>query len=165
MDQLREPGDRLPSLGSRGQGWVVLQVIGLAGVVVGLLDAGAWSGAVWRWTALLGGGLAGAGLVLAAVALLHLGSSLTPNPRPKDDATLVEHGVYARARHPIYGGLLLGATGLSLLAASPSSLLATAATAAVLVLKSLREEAWLVRRYDGYRAYRRRTRRFLPWLL
>lgn len=164
MNEALEPGDRLPSLGPRGQGWVALQFLGLAAVLAGLLDQGAWSGAARLATGVLGGALAAAGLLLAVAAVLRLGENLTANPHPKDGASLVEQGIYARVRHPIYGGLLLGCTGLALLAASPASLAATAATAAVLVLKSLREEAWLVRRYPGYPAYRRRTRRFVPWL-
>jgi protein-S-isoprenylcysteine O-methyltransferase Ste14 len=31
-------------------------------------------------------------------------------------------------------------------------------------LKSRREELWLVDQFDGYAAYRRRTRRLLPWI-
>ena len=31
-------------------------------------------------------------------------------------------------------------------------------------LKSRREEAWLQERFDGYAAYRARTRRLIPWV-
>ena len=32
------------------------------------------------------------------------------------------------------------------------------------VLKSTREEAWLMGRFAGYAEYRTRTRRFIPWI-
>jgi protein-S-isoprenylcysteine O-methyltransferase Ste14 len=31
-------------------------------------------------------------------------------------------------------------------------------------LKSMREEVWLEERFPGYATYRRRTRRFIPWI-
>lgn len=161
---MTEPGDRLPALGPKGQGWVVLQFAGLFAVLAGLAGAGAWRGAAWAASAAVGGALALAGAALCGAGLVHLGGSLTANPKPHHRAVLVERGVYARIRHPIYGGLLLGCVGVSLIAASWASLAATAYVAVVLWLKSMREEAWLVRRYDGYAAYRARTGRFFPAL-
>jgi protein-S-isoprenylcysteine O-methyltransferase Ste14 len=107
---------------------------------------------------ILGGGL------LAVRGLLDLGRNLTPTPRPKDDAELVEHGAYARVRHPVYGGLIVGAVGWGLVSASLVTLVLAALLAVVLDLKSRREEAWLRDRYPGYAAYAGRTRRLLPWL-
>ena len=48
-----------------------------------------------------------AGLSLSLAGSRALGSALTPFPRPRDDAAFREDGVYALARHPIYGGVLL----------------------------------------------------------
>src|SRR5207248_6516276 len=93
------------------------------------------------------------------------GSSVTPLPRPRDLSTLRSTGIYARARHPVYGGLLVAALGLSL-HRSPLVLAPTAVLAFVFWLKSIREEAWLAERYQDYPAYRRATpRRFIPWIL
>lgn len=68
-----------------------------------------------------------------------------------------EHGAYRLVRHPIYGGAILVATGW-LMAGTPLALVPTALLVALLEMKSWRKEAWLVDRYTGYEAYRRRVR-------
>jgi len=108
-------------------------------------------------------GIAG-GILLVVRGGLDLGRALTPVPRPRDDASLVSTGVYALARHPIYGGLILGSLGWSLLQASAMALGLSALLAVVLWLKSEREEAWLSERYPDYATYRRGTKRFIPWI-
>jgi protein-S-isoprenylcysteine O-methyltransferase Ste14 len=158
-----ELGARLPKLGPKGEGWVVLQFVMLA-LVWGGLRFHAWAGLSGQVTFVIGDILVILGAVLLAAALLRLGPSLTPNPYPKAEAKLVERGIYAWVRHPIYGGLILGCLGASLARASFASLIATGAVAVVLTLKSLREEAWLVVRYEGYADYRKRTKRFFPGL-
>jgi protein-S-isoprenylcysteine O-methyltransferase Ste14 len=155
----------LPSLGPRGEGWVVLQIVLLAVVIIaGLASDGAWTGPLESLTSPLGLALLLAGGLLAGRGILDLGRNLTPVPRPREDARLVDTGAYALVRHPLYGGLALGALGWSLLVASPLSLLLAAVLAIVLDLKSRREEAWLRERYPGYLAYMARTRRLIPWL-
>jgi len=155
----------LPSLGPRGEGWVVLQIVLLAVVIIaGLASDGAWTGPLASLTSPLGLALLLAGGLLAGRGILDLGRNLTPVPRPREDARLVDTGAYALVRHPLYGGLALGALGWSLLVASPLSLLLVAVLAIVLDLKSRREEAWLRERYPGYLAYMARTRRLIPWL-
>ena len=104
------------------------------------------------------------GGVAVMAGLRDLGPSLTPMPRPRVGATLVEDGVYAVIRHPIYAGLIVGGLGWS---AVTRSLPATAVALLLGIyfdLKSRREEAWLTDHYPGYDAYRRRTRRFVPWI-
>lgn len=152
---------RVPPLGRRGEGWVVLQNVLLAAVVA----AGLLSGGLPAWTRVPGLVLLAAGLVLAALALRGLGESLSPFPRPRRRATLKSRGVYARARHPVYGGLVLAALGWSLALRSVAALALAAALAVVLDLKSRLEEQWLAERFEGYGEYRRRVRRrLLPFL-
>ena len=155
---------RLPSLGPRGEGWVVIQVVLLAAVAA----AGWWLGPDWSDPFRFGAVLAGimvfaAGAILVVRGLMDLGSALTPLPHPRDDAELVETGVYGLARHPIYGGLIVGAVGWSLIQASLAGLAGSALLLAFFTLKSSREEVWLMERFPGYAAYRTRTRRFIPW--
>jgi protein-S-isoprenylcysteine O-methyltransferase Ste14 len=155
---------RLPSLGPRGEGWVLLQalllpLVALAGVVSG----GAWVGPLASLSALVGLALMLGGAVLLGRGLLDLGRNLTPVPRPRDDAQLVETGIYALVRHPIYGGIIVTAFGWGAVAASPLTLLLAGAVAVFFDLKSRREEAWLTTHYAGYRTYMSRTRRFIPW--
>jgi protein-S-isoprenylcysteine O-methyltransferase Ste14 len=124
----------------------------------------AWGGpAAWL------GAAAGVALAVAAVALIgrgfrDLGRNLTATPRPREGSELVDTGIYARVRHPIYGGLVIGALGWSLMQASLLALPFVVALAIVLDLKSRREEAWLRERFAGYEAYTARTRRMIPWL-
>jgi protein-S-isoprenylcysteine O-methyltransferase Ste14 len=160
----------VPALGPRGVGWVLLQgillvLVGAAGLRAlagadGLLGA-AWSGPGRVVTSAAAVGVMGAGAVQAWRGVRDLGASLTPLPHPRDDARLVETGIYGSVRHPIYGGLILLGVGWALFAASPLAL----ALALVLVpffwLKSSVEEHWLRERFPAYDDYRRRTRRFI----
>jgi protein-S-isoprenylcysteine O-methyltransferase Ste14 len=106
-----------------------------------------------------------AGAALVALSFVTLGSALTPLPRPKESGALVRHGVYARARHPIYGGVLLISLGWSV-AFAPWGIAPTIALALLFALKAHREEEWLAERYPDYAEYRRRTpKRFLPFVV
>jgi len=109
--------------------------------------------------------LMGAGALLLGRGLLDLGGNLTPVPRPRADAQLVVSGVYAHARHPIYGGLMLTALGWGVAMASPIALALAVVLAFFFGLKSRREEAWLMERFEGYAAYMEQTKRFVPYLL
>jgi protein-S-isoprenylcysteine O-methyltransferase Ste14 len=155
----------LPSLGPRGEGWVVLQFALLALVALaGLATGEAWNGLPATLSTFGGLGLVGVGAVLVGKGLLDLGRNLTPVPRPRDDAELVATGSYATVRHPIYGGLIAIAFGWGLAAASPITLLLAVVLAVFFELKSRREEAWLSERYADYAAYMQQTRRFFPGL-
>lgn len=158
---------RLPALGPRGEGWVAIQVVIFAWIGgTGLLLRGVMPAELETVASLAGLVLIGAGgvLALSAIVALQGNDALTAVPRPRDEARLVEQGAYGLVRHPIYGGLILGGLGWSLVCGSP---LAFAGTIVLLVffdLKRRREEAWLVERFPGYAAYRARTRRLIPWI-
>lgn len=159
------PDPHLPDLGPRGEGWVAGQFILIGLLVVlgmpGLRTLGSDRVIGWMWFFLGAGALAiGAGLVLRA--FVDLGPSMTALPRPRPDGRLVESGIYARLRHPIYAGLILGSLGWSAFTNSLASLVVTLVLAAFLDAKARREEAWLIDRYPPYAAYRLRTKRFLP---
>jgi protein-S-isoprenylcysteine O-methyltransferase Ste14 len=104
------------------------------------------------------------GLSLALAAGFRLGRNLTPLPVPVVGGRLVTSGVYARARHPIYGGLLAFALGWSALHGSLGTLAATAALWTLFEVKSRFEERALLGRYPEYARYRAGTRRFVPWV-
>lgn len=154
----------LPDLGRRGEGWFVLQVVLFGAIAVSGAADPAWSG--WQAAVVMAAGiiLMGCGGVLSLRGLLDLRESLTPFPKPLDNARLVETGAYRLVRHPIYGGLILGAVGWGLLRGSPLTLLGAMALAVFFDLKSRREESWLSESYADYPAYRSRTRRLLPWI-
>lgn len=113
---------------------------------------------------MLGLAVAAAGGLLGWAGIRALGSSLTPFPHPADGTTLRQGGIYRRARHPIYGALLLVGLGFAGIT-SPWALVAWTVLLAVLLAKSAREERWLEERYEGYASYRARVRRrFVPFV-
>jgi protein-S-isoprenylcysteine O-methyltransferase Ste14 len=156
--------NNLPSLGPRGEGWVVIQLV-LLGAIVAAGSAGpALGGAVRLVVGVLGLALMGAGGLLALRGVVDLRSALTPLPHPRPGAELVDRGSYALVRHPIYGGIVIGSTGYALLTASPLALVGAFALLGFFRLKSAREEAWLREHYPDYAEYAARTRRMLPGL-
>jgi protein-S-isoprenylcysteine O-methyltransferase Ste14 len=154
----------IPTLGSRGQGWVAVQLAALAGIGLAGFGRG-WPSAWAPWTFAAGAALATAGAVLALGGVKALGSSLTAMPKPRPGAPLRASGVYARARHPIYGGLLLIGVGFAGMT-SPWGLVPWAALVAILLAKSGLEERWLLEHDPGYADYRARVRRrFVPFVI
>jgi protein-S-isoprenylcysteine O-methyltransferase Ste14 len=166
-DGATAPGSRrrLPDLGPRGEGWVIGQFALLALLVVVSLPQvpTLWPASGIGWARLSAGLVAIAvGGWLAVRAFTDLGESLTPMPRPRADGRLVESGIYARLRHPIYAGLMLAGIGWSVLTASLPALIVALLLAAFLDAKARREEEWLLDHYPGYADYRRRSKRFVP---
>jgi protein-S-isoprenylcysteine O-methyltransferase Ste14 len=156
---------RVPDLGRQGQGWVVLQLIVIALIALAGVPASAVGGVAGTILVVIGSALIVAGGVMAFLGVQALGSSFSPNPRPVDRGELVETGIYASVRHPIYGGVLLGALGWGVLNGSLLAVVLTGLLLLVFTLKSIREEAWLVDRYPAYRDYASRTGRFFPRLI
>jgi len=143
---------------------VAIQGILLVAVASAGLLGPVWDGGSRVVTSVGGGLLVALGFVLAVRGTRDLHDALTPLPYPRADAELVETGVYRLVRHPIYGGLVIAATGWGLLTASPAALVGAAVLLGFFELKSRREEAWLERRFPRYEAYRARTRRLIPWI-
>ena len=130
---------RLPPLGSRGEGWVLLQLVLLAlAFVAGLagLAAPSWGEPLRLGTALVGIALIAGGALLAIRGIRDLGGNLTALPHPKADARLVEDGIYRMVRHPIYGGVMLSAAGWGLLTASLPALVVGLVLVGFFALKS-----------------------------
>ncbi len=155
--------NHLPSLGPRGEGWLLLQIVFMGAVVI----AGVVVGAHWTGAPRFAASVAGGALILAGVALGYLGikdldRSMSPLPRPRETAVLIQDGIYKRLRHPIYAALILLALGWGLLTASLLALGLALALALLLDLKARREEVWLRARYPGYADYAQHTRRFVP---
>ena len=109
-----------------------------------------------------------AGLLLVYRAAADLKDNLSPWPEPADpDAgcgSLVDTGVYAYVRHPMYSGLLSGMVGLGLCTESATRLFLAGMLFLVLDAKADYEETRLARTYGAsYEDYRERVRgKFLP---
>jgi protein-S-isoprenylcysteine O-methyltransferase Ste14 len=110
-----------------------------------------------------------AGLMLCVFILFRavrdLAGNLTASPTPVDDGELVEHGIYAVVRHPMYSALLSGMSGYALLVGSWVALAAVVVLIPFFIAKARHEEHLLRSRYPGYDAYAGRVRwRFIPGL-
>ena len=154
---------KLPALGPNGEGWFALQILFMVAILLGGLFAGSqWSGGPRFAAAVAGSVLIVAGAFLGWFGIRDLDRSMSPLPRPRDTAVLIQDGVYRRLRHPIYAALILLAIGWSLLMASFLALGLALALALLLDLKARREEIWLRDRYPGYADYSLHTKRFVP---
>jgi protein-S-isoprenylcysteine O-methyltransferase Ste14 len=156
----------VPSLGRRGEGWVLLQFVLFAVIAAACAWGPRWSDEVQATLAIIGvvAALAGAAIVAWSARLLEKGRTLTPLPRPPRGGELVEDGPYRVVRHPIYSGALLFFLGLSL-ALSPFALVPTALLAVLFALKSAVEERFLREAFPAYELYAEQTRWRLAPLL
>ncbi|MDM7461050.1 MAG: isoprenylcysteine carboxylmethyltransferase family protein [bacterium] len=119
--------------------------------------SGAWG--AWRW---LGAPLMLVGGVVATLAVCAHGRKLTPLPEPNGSLGLLQTGIYASIRHPMYTGLLLMAFGVAILAQKPWGVVGALGLSLFFNLKAREEERRLLRYYPEYAAYQTRTGRFLP---
>jgi protein-S-isoprenylcysteine O-methyltransferase Ste14 len=155
----------MPSLGPRGEGWVLGQ-IALVGcwLVVPRYER--------RWPVALSAAAFLGGVLLAAygacwlrAGLRALGSSLSPFPRPKAAAVLVTDGVYRRIRHPIYTGVVLLLIGLGMITGNLARIALGGLSLLYFNRKAALEERWLAERFPAYAEYRHQVRwRLLPGL-
>lgn len=127
-------------------------------VVLGLSYPGKGS-AVYRYA---GGLLLLIAAGVAAAGALTLRKNLSPFPEPVAHAKLVQSGIYASIRHPLYTSVILAAFGWALAGLSWPAALAAAALIPFFHAKSRREEALLRVRFPAYAEYMTRTCRFIP---
>ena len=145
----------------RGGGWVAGQGMLLVCLVLLALRYPGTGPAAWRFAGVLVLVVAGA---IAVAGKKALGRNLTPFPKPADHAELIQHGIYAKIRHPLYTAVILAGFGWALAWLSWPALLAAAALLPFFHAKSCREEYFLRQKFPGYREYEIRTHRFIPWL-
>jgi protein-S-isoprenylcysteine O-methyltransferase Ste14 len=149
-----------------GIGFVVVQAILLGLLFFGpvRLNAGEACGiqnAVFQW---LGYTVFIVGSGIAIMAVFHLGKNLTPLPRPKENAELIQHGLYRFVRHPIYFGVIVLSIGWGLIQQSTLVWLYVVVIAIFFDIKSRKEERWLVERFSAYTDYQGRVRKLIPWV-
>ena len=146
----------------RGEWWLLGQLVLIA------LDIAlpAWP---LRWSSPQGLMVVGVvvligGLVLAALAFVQLGSSLTPLPEPMPNAELKAQGLYGFCRHPLYLAVLVCALGMALIKGGVLHTLLLLGLSVLLRGKAKREEQALLRHYPDYGAYQQRVPAFFPGL-
>ena len=147
---------------ARGGAWVIVQFVLMTAVIVlGVVFHGDWT----RLLVIVTGALLfvlGGGFGIAGVAVL--GRNRTPYPQPRAGSELVQHGIYARVRHPLYTSVMLASLGWALIWQSGPAFVAALALLPFFQAKARREEQWLSARFPGYPDYARRVPRFLPRL-
>lgn len=143
----------------RAWSWVAVQMLLLAALIFWPSHPLWATPRVWQVFATL---WKAAGLVFLSIAALGLGRSLTPSPLPKSDAMLQTGGLYRWVRHPICGGLLLCAAGMTLASPRIARGILFATLCAFFWMKARFEERQLRRHFANYAAYARQTPMFVP---
>ncbi|MEM6516818.1 MAG: isoprenylcysteine carboxylmethyltransferase family protein [Bacteroidota bacterium] len=101
------------------------------------------------------------GILIGLGAVLQLNKNLSPFPTPKTGSKLIVNGFYAFSRHPIYHAILLCALGYSVFSSSIYKGIITIFLFILFTKKSAYEEKLLENRFKEYKAYKKKTRRFL----
>ncbi len=154
----------------RGGLWVLAQfvLIPLLAVIVLVARGTGWERAWPAPFARLGQGaglfMTAAAGILLLTALAHLGSNLTPFPRPLDNSTLVDTGAYGIVRHPIYTSIILALFGLAVFANSVLGLVFSVLIFAFFNRKATYEERMLEQRFARYSDYRKRVKKLIPFI-
>ncbi len=116
----------------------------------------------WRFVGLL---FCCTGIVVRLLALKALGQYFSAYVTLQPNHRLIQHGIYASIRHPLYLSLLLAPTGIALVFASYLAL-PILLLAAIFVWDRIRIEERLLAANFGpeFEEYRHRTRMLIPWL-
>jgi len=153
--------------GGRGEWYLAGQLVLMAAVFLGPRT---WPGLpVWpaplaRVTLIVGATLALAGIGLLLAGLVRLRSNLSPLPRPRAQASLVQTGPYRLVRHPMYAGGILLAYGWALAVHGWLTLVYATVLSVFLDVKSTHEERWLTEKFPDYRDYQRRVSKLIPFI-
>ncbi len=89
-----------------------------------------------------------------------------PDSNFENTSILVQSGIYAYIRHPLYLSVLLLGTGIMLKDISPVQLLLGTINFIALIFTALMEEKEMIMKFgDEYRTYMKSTKMFIPWLV
>jgi protein-S-isoprenylcysteine O-methyltransferase Ste14 len=116
----------------------------------------------WRYVGLL---LCSIGVAVRVSALKALGEYFSAYVTLQPNHRLVQHGIYATIRHPLYLSLILAPTGIALVFASWLAL-PILILSLIFVFERIRLEEHLLAAHFGseFEDYRRRTRKLIPSL-
>ena len=149
---------------SRGEYWVLAQIILLMAIALVPNNWITWPDGLVTLATVLGLIFGLLGALFLALSALNLGSNLTVFPRPKDDGNLVQVGLYALVRHPMYFGVIAAALGWSLLRTNVIGVGLSIVLFLFFDRKAAREEIWLRGKYSNYADYQKRVRKLIPFI-
>jgi protein-S-isoprenylcysteine O-methyltransferase Ste14 len=105
-------------------------------------------------------------LVLAAGSIALYFRRAAPQGQFENSTFLIETGIYRFIRHPMYGSLMLLGLGIFLKRVTILTSVLAFVVVFALVLTALIEEGEMRARFgEDYAAYKRRTKRFIPYIL
>lgn len=116
------------------------------------------------WLQLTGIIMAIIGVIIAVAGLITLKKTLSPFPTPKENAELIQSGVYKFIRHPIYTGILFFTFGYSIYSENTLRLLIFFGLLVLFIFKATYEEKLLEEKFPNYTAYKKTAGMFWPWL-
>lgn len=102
------------------------------------------------------------GALVVILAMLQLNRNLSPFPTPRSGAKLIQNGLYKYVRHPVYSGIMIACGGFAIFSLSGYRVLLCLLLYVLFVLKVRYEEKQLMRQFNSYSAYRKKTGTFLP---
>ncbi|MGH9713844.1 MAG: methyltransferase family protein [Candidatus Acidiferrales bacterium] len=115
------------------------------------------------WATALGIALTFAGVAFAIWARHHIGKYWSARVSIVSEHKLIRTGPYARIRHPIYTGLLLGLAGTTIVVGEYRALVGLGIALFGLVRKAKKEEGFLAAQFGkSFEEHRRLTGFFLP---
>jgi len=105
------------------------------------------------------------GLSIAIVAQLTLKRFYSSTLVTRKDHQLITHGVYRFVRHALYLGVLIAIMGVPVYAPSLYGFLILSLSISIFLLRIKMEEDMLIKHFgDEYQAYRRATKKLIPYL-
>lgn len=138
---------------------VVQSILMLAVIMLAVLFPGNWTRTL---VTAAGAGLLIIGGYFGIAGVLVLGKNRTPYPQPRAGSELVQHGIYARVRHPLYTSGILASLGWARIWQSMASSVTALALIPFFQTKAHREDRWLHETFSGYADYMKRVPAFLP---
>lgn len=108
--------------------------------------------------------LAGGGLGIVTLMYNRIGN-FNIAPQLRKQAILITNGPYRFVRHPMYLSVALALAGVSLAAINAIAWLGWTVATLAMIGKTYIEEPLLIDRFPEYKAYRNRTKRFVPFLI
>ena len=106
-----------------------------------------------------------AGLTIALIAVFTLKRFYSSTLLTREDHQLITHGIYGFTRHPIYLGTLMCMIGISIFTRSLFGFLIMLVMVPIFLYRIRMEERMLTGEFgDGYRAYKKSTKKLIPFI-